>query len=194
VSIVGLYATVPDTELVLVLLGAAIPITLLAWPRVRARLGAGGAYASIGLFLWIATLEGAGRPGSTVGGVAALALLVTEPVGRLLAPRLAVDWLPRRSSPGRVNGGTLVLAQALLAAYAARVAGLVDDPLLAVILTLPAVGVGIAVGARLSIPSPETQRSTRRRRRLGRPPPRRARHSRAFDRNERNPRGDPSLN
>ena len=149
ISILGLYATVPDTELVLVLLGAMVPLALLAWPRVWGRLGSGGAYAVTGVFLWITTIEGAPRGGSIVGGVATLALLLTEPLGRRLAPRPALDGAVGgahgAATGGRLGGFGFVVAQLLLAAYAARVAGRVDDPLVAVLLTVPMLALGVYV-------------------------------------------------
>jgi hypothetical protein len=185
VSIGGLYTTVPDTELALVLLGAAIPITLLAWPWVCARLGSGGSYAAIGLFLWVATLEGSGRVGSIVGAVATLALLVLEPLGRLLAPRLAVERLPQFLTAERVKPGVLIVGQLLLVAWAARVAGLVVDPIAALVLALPVLAVGIAIGAGASVRPPESSDHRRRRR-----------HQRdaTFDHDDRPPRGDPWMN
>jgi hypothetical protein len=157
ISIVGLYATVPDTELVLVLLGAMLPITLLAWPQVFARVGSGGAYAAIGLFLWISTIEGAGRPGSIVGAVATLALLVAEPVGRFVASRAHADRLLECPTVGRLRAGGFVVMQLLLAAYAARVAGRVDDPIVALVLALPGVAIGVAVGSRASLGPPRAR-------------------------------------
>ncbi len=147
ISILGLYATVPDTELVLVLLGAMVPLALLAWPRVWGRLGAGGAFAVTGVFLWITTIEGAPRGGSIVGGVATLALLLAEPVGRLVATPAAPDGAPDASTGGRLGGFSFVVVQLLLTGYAACVAGRVGDPLVAVLLTVPALAIGVAFGA-----------------------------------------------
>jgi hypothetical protein len=141
VSILGLYACVPDTELVLAFLGAAVPLLLLTWPRVVARLGAGGSYAAIGLFLWIATVGGSGRPGSIVGAVAALGLLVAEPAGRLFATR----------SAGRLSVVALLVVRVVLALYAARVAGRVEAPAVAAALALPVVVVGMLIGARAGV-------------------------------------------
>jgi hypothetical protein len=143
VSILGLYACVPDTELVLALLGVALPLALLTWPRVRARLGAGGAYAAVGLFCWISTVEGAARPGSIVGAIAALGLLVAEPAGRAVASRRN----PRRG----LRPVVVLLIQVVVVAYAARVAGRVDDAIVAAALAAPALVIGGLVGARASI-------------------------------------------
>lgn len=141
-AVIGLFVTVPDTELALVLVGATIPLTVLAWPRAWARLGGGGAYALIGLFLWVATLEGAGRPGSIVGATAALGVLVAEPAGRTLAhhARRARGRRSVRQPPARIpSTGTLVAAQVLAAAWAGRVAGMVAAPFVALVLAVPGV-------------------------------------------------------
>ena len=42
ITVFGVYATVPDTELVRPLVGVAIPLALAGWPLRAARLGAGG--------------------------------------------------------------------------------------------------------------------------------------------------------
>lgn len=86
-ALVGMYFTVPDTELSRSALGAAAPLVLLAWPFTLARFGRGGSYAATGVFLWIAVIDGAGRPGSIVGAAACLGVLLAEPVGRMLAGR-----------------------------------------------------------------------------------------------------------
>ncbi len=196
VSIAGLYTTVPDTELALVLFGAAIPISLLAWPRARARLGSGGAYAAIGLFLWVATIEGSGRAGSIVGAVATLALLVLEPLGRLIAPRLTVPRLPPFLTDARVTPGLLVGGQLLLVAWAARVAGLADDPIVALVLALPVLAVGIAVGVAASVEPLKAgeHRPRRRHQRDAQPPPRRPDANATIDQDDGTQRGDPSMN
>ncbi len=202
VSIGGLYTTVPDTELALVVLGAAIPVTLLAWPRAWARLGAGGAYAAIGLYVWVATVEGAGRTGSIVGAVAVLALLVLEPIGRLVGPRVPVERLPPILTTARVTPYTLVVAQLLLVAWASRVAGLADDPITALVLALPALVLGLGVGIASTVESEEStarprsprDRRGRHDRRDARPRPRPSNIPAAFDHDDAPPPSDPSMN
>jgi len=159
IAVVGLFVTVPDTELALVLVGVTIPMTLLAWPWPRARLGGGGAYAAVGIFLWVATLEGAGRPGSTVGAAAALGVLVLEPVGRTLSARLhaAGAWGRIAVRPERVaSTGALVAAQVLAAAWAGRVAGMVRSPTYALVLAIPAVLGALAATTRYRPSDPAT--------------------------------------
>ncbi len=107
VAVGGIYFTVPDTELMRAIVGVSLPLVLLAWPYAAAALGAGGAYAAVGLLLWIAPIEGIGRPGAIVGVVGAFALLVGEPLGRALVPRIQararLEPVPDRLSPG--DGG-----------------------------------------------------------------------------------------
>jgi hypothetical protein len=95
ISIGGLYATVPETILVSVLVGVAGPIAILGLLRI-ASIGASSAYAVAGFFAWAAAMGGAGRASSIVGGVGCLGLLLVDPVARRLAngPTL-LDVVPR---------------------------------------------------------------------------------------------------
>ncbi|MDP8959772.1 MAG: hypothetical protein M3N51_11435 [Actinomycetota bacterium] len=120
-SVVGIFFTVPDTEEAAVLLGAALPFTLLAWPRPVASLGSAGSFAVVGLLAWVIALGGQARPGALVGAVASLGLLVAEPAGRWLAGKRhsLLDSL----GPG-VEGALVVgSAQLVLVFLTARVAG-----------------------------------------------------------------------
>lgn len=82
VTVAGAYLTVPDTERMLVLLGAAGVLVLSAWPWPLGSLGRAGSLSATGLVVWAATLDGAYRSSSVVGAVACLGLLVVEPVAR----------------------------------------------------------------------------------------------------------------
>src|SRR5919197_649783 len=71
VSTAGVYATVPDVEAALVVLGAALPFCLLGWPgplalarrgRRPPSLGAAGALATAGLLAWTVASGGGGPP------------------------------------------------------------------------------------------------------------------------------------
>jgi hypothetical protein len=99
VSAAGIYAAVPDVEAAVVVLGVALPMSLLGWPWPLARprggeeatqpppsLGLAGALATAGLLVWTVSTGGAGRPGSIVGGLGCLGLLAVEPLARLLDP------------------------------------------------------------------------------------------------------------
>lgn len=96
ITVVGVYFTVPDTELALVLLGASLPIVVLGWPFALTSIGWVGAYPAVGALAWTAAYEGAGRPSAIVPAVACLGLFIVEPVLRLLIglKRSLVDALP----------------------------------------------------------------------------------------------------
>ena len=92
VTVAGVWATVPDVEAAVVVLGAGPPPALLGWPGPLARgglvtLGLAGSLASAGLLVWVVATDGAARPGSMVGGLACLGVLAVEPVARRLAGR-----------------------------------------------------------------------------------------------------------
>jgi hypothetical protein len=191
----GMYGTVPDTELTRFALGAAAPVVLLAWPFPLARLGRGGALAAVGLFLWIATVDGAARPGSIVGAAACLGVLVVEPVGRW--------WASRGDDGTRCAPAPVVIAVQLVVVYfCSRIAGFQQNGAAAALLAVPALAVAGAVLAaiarndrpsppgdgggsapRRSPPGPRRRRRRRRSRRSrpvpsvipDRPPPPRAR-------------------
>jgi hypothetical protein len=122
ITVVGMYFTVPDTEVALVLLGAVLPLVLLGWPVPLTSIGAVGAYPAVGALVWTAAYEGRGRPSAIVAGVACLGLFVVEPVTRILLGlrRTIFDALPRRwwlAIP-------VAVAHLVLVFVAARVAGL----------------------------------------------------------------------
>ncbi len=102
VTTLGVYATVPDTELALVLVGGAVPFVLVGWPRPLAHLGRAGSWATTALVFWVAAVDGRGRYSSIVGAGACLGLLLLEPIVRMvgggrspleLANRLRNAWL-----------------------------------------------------------------------------------------------------
>jgi hypothetical protein len=89
VTAVGVYATVPDTERALVLLGVSVPLLLLGWPAALVSLGSSGSYAAVGVLVWVAATDGRGRETAIIGAIACLGLLVIEPAARLLRGRRA---------------------------------------------------------------------------------------------------------
>lgn len=121
VSVVGVYYTVPDTREALVMLGAVIPLLLLAWPRRLVSLGAGGAMAATGLLVWVVATGGFGRQSSIVGGMGCLGLLVVEPLARVIHR----GWSPLDHVRHRLLAAPLVAGVHLVLVYvSSRVAGL----------------------------------------------------------------------
>jgi len=126
----GVYLCVPDTEAPKALLGALAAGAFVGLePRLRATLGA---TTLTGLFVWIAGYGGLGRPGSVVGGIACLGVLLVMPL---------VRW---RSS-SRIAVVVLVVVQCALVAYASRVAGFEDSAWTALALCIPAFAIAAVV-------------------------------------------------
>ena len=143
IASVGVFACVPDTEEAWVLLAVAVVAAVISVLTPWRTLGASGSFACTGVLVWVAAFDARGRPAAVIGAVAALGLLVWEPIGaRLRGARLGEHRVHSRVA--------LVLAQAALAAYASRVVGLERSVWSAVALAVPAVVVGIAVGALVS--------------------------------------------
>lgn len=112
VSAAGAYATTPETEHVVVLLGAALPVAVLAWWRPPLTLGRVGSLLVVALMAWVVAVDGAARPGAVVGGLACLGLLVILPA--LPAAPRAAPWPP----------GLVAVLHAGLVVVCSRVAGL----------------------------------------------------------------------
>ena len=85
VTTAGIFATVPDTEQSLVLLGAALVLAVLGWPLIGYSLGPGGSSAIAGVLAWTAASGGHYRPSAVIAGIASLGVLAVEPVSRWLA-------------------------------------------------------------------------------------------------------------
>ncbi len=96
ISVAGMFTTLPDTEEILVVFGAVVPVALLAWPKPWASLGAVGIYPLLGLLACVIAQGGRGRESSIVGAAACLALLTIDPVARWWRNRTALDLLPAR--------------------------------------------------------------------------------------------------
>lgn len=160
ISLFGVYATVPDTEQALVLLGASLPLALpglIGRPPALDALGPAGAYGAVGLLAWSVGAGGAARHSAIVGGLTCLALLVVEPLGRSLArgPSRVLGARPG----GRVRAlATLAAGQLALVYVCSRVAGLRDSVAAAALIAGGALLVGIAV---LALPE-STWRGDRR--------------------------------
>jgi hypothetical protein len=138
----AVYFTVPDTELPLVMLGVAAPIALLSFPQPLRRLGPAGATAAIGVFAWVVVIGGRGRGGSIVAGIAALGLLLVEPIGRRIPVSNVALGKRRRRQPRTEQWlfiiGVAAIAQVALGAFCATISGRENDAGLAALMTAPA--------------------------------------------------------
>lgn len=163
ISIAAIYSTVPDTEHVLVLLGAAVPLLAYALPTPIAALGAEGTGAAIGLVMWAAATDGVGRPGSIVGAIGCLGLLVAEPIARRLPLRGLddADRPPSRRDQHLQHLALFAAFQIALTLYAARVAGMERHPLNAFGLLVPALLAAMLVATGLPAPVRPGRRTRR---------------------------------
>ena len=156
-AVLGVFAAVPDTEEALVLMAAAVPITLLAWPRVRISLGSEGAYLAVATFLWVAAAGGGGRPASIVGASACLGLLLLEPIVVAVNP-LAIKvmtWLTNSPAGAVVASIPQVLLVFVCSRFAAR---LTQEPL-ALLVVIVAYGATIVIGWKASTSNLDSRRS-----------------------------------
>lgn len=169
VSAVGVYYTVPDTELPLVLLGASVPFALISFPQPLRRMGSAGTATTMGVFAWVIVVGGQGRAGSVVAGFATLGLLLVEPLARRLPRSNAVagKWVEGRRHSERWMSVVIVaaLVQLTLCAYCATMAGRESEAYAAALMVVPAL---VLVGALAPTVLPLTRvrpRSTSSRRR-----------------------------
>jgi hypothetical protein len=130
VGAVGVYFCVPDTEAPKALLGALLAGTMIV---LEPRLGHALGHVTVtGLFVWVAAYGGVGRPGSVVGGVACLGLVLLIPL---------VRW--SRATPART--ALLVVTQCALVVFESRVAGFEHSAWSALALSIPAFVLAAAV-------------------------------------------------
>jgi hypothetical protein len=138
IGALGVYLCVPDTDAPKVLVGAlfaAAAVRLV--PRLRPRCVFA---AVVGFFVWVAAFGGVGRPGSVVGGIACLGVVLLMPL---------VRW----STSNRALVALLVVVQVALVVYVSRVAGFERSAWDAAGLTLVAFavsGVVLALVGRFS--------------------------------------------
>jgi hypothetical protein len=145
VSAIGVYLAVPDTELARVMLGVALPFVLLSVPKAMCPIGPAGSAALAGFFAWVVFVGGRGRPGSVVGGLACLGLLLAEPVGRrwigaVIATRTFVPHRRSRRPEEEYLLATAVagVVQLAVALYASQIVGREDGAIAAVVILAPA--------------------------------------------------------
>jgi hypothetical protein len=151
---IGVFLSVPDTEEALVLLGASLPMAILSFPGSPARFGVGGAYATLGVALWVVVQGGVGRPAAIIGATACLGLLLADPVTRLLSPGdgSILDRLP----PGWAGLALASLIQLVFVVAVARTAGSSARVVTAAIISAAFLVSAVVV---LALGKPEKQRS-----------------------------------
>jgi hypothetical protein len=154
VTVFAAYSTLPDTEHVAPLLGAMLPLAIVALPRAWEGVGSvawGGALTVLGWVIWI---DGRGRPGAVVGAFGALGLLVVEPSVRRAIGRFRPGAAAHGARDPRLIGVGVLAGHAAIAFGAARVAGLHDDVGSALAIVAALWVAGAAASALIPVPAP----------------------------------------
>jgi hypothetical protein len=159
IAAAGAYLAVPDTELARVFLGVALPFVLMSVPFPAAGFGPAGSAAMAGVFTWVVVVGGRGRPGSVVGGLAAIGLLAAEPIGRRIVGRDRTLWARVLGRYHRVEDKNrdswlaaaffAAVVQFALALYASRVVGGRDAALSALFVLAPVAALVIVAAPEL---------------------------------------------
>lgn len=144
IAVVGMFLAVPDTEWAVTLLGVALAVSFLSWPRVSFALGREGAYLATAIFLWVAAQGGEARPPSIIGSAACLGLLLLEPLVLRLRPSAVklTTWF-NRSPAGAVVAS---LPQLFVMVLCARVAARFTTYLPAIAVVMLVFGLVVAAG------------------------------------------------
>lgn len=152
-SVAGVWAAVPDTEEILLVGGVlALPLVVTVaggLDRLDVRWSLPSAAAIVGPVVWAAVVGGRGRPGSMVGGVACLGVLLVEPAARRIARR------PATERPPVAVVVVVVAVQVGLVAITARVAATHTAVGPAALVSAAALAAGTAVlsSALVALPS-----------------------------------------
>jgi hypothetical protein len=159
IAAAGVYLAVPDTELARVFIGVALPFILLSVPFPTVGFGPAGSTAMAGVFTWVVVVGGRGRPGSVVGGLAAIGLLAAEPLGRRLVGRDRTLWARVLGPYYRVYDKNqdswlaaaffAAIVQSALAIYASRVVGREDIAIWAVLVLAPVAALAIVAAPEM---------------------------------------------
>lgn len=144
ISILGMYATIPETGQILPVAVVAVPIALVGGPARLARLGTAGAAASVVLLVAVVAEGGQARPASIVGGLASFGVLALEPVVRRVAPTATAP--PDRWASGAM--AVLVAVHVVVVAVASRVAGLRGSGAEALVIVAAAAALALAALGR----------------------------------------------
>lgn len=148
----GVFVCVPDTEQAIPLLAASLGVLVALRPPASLRLGDAGTAVGIGLVMWTAAVGGTGRPGSVVGAVGCLGVLVVAPlVDAFVSDRRAGPSGTEHANPDGTRTVTLAVVHIVVVLFCARVAGFRSSAVVAgvlVVLALVAAGVVLAVASR----------------------------------------------
>jgi hypothetical protein len=116
VLVVGIWVTVPETDMMEVLLGASLPMALVTLPPIGARTTTSGLLLVAALLGWLTVDGGAGRVVGIAGSLSMPWVLLIVPLVMLIRPQMSrastfvvhlvfvvvatrlVDWLPSTSS------------------------------------------------------------------------------------------------
>ncbi len=142
------FSVVPDTEELLVMLGATAPLALAGWNRIGLRIGGAGSFAVMGLYAWLIAQGGQARFSSMVGAAGAVGLFAAEPVARRLAGHRWTGLLATYST-GKVRIWAAA-GHALILSVAARFAGVRSSTWEAVAISASAIGLFAFLIARQS--------------------------------------------
>ena len=142
IAALGVFLTVPDTEGAMVLLGVAGMAGFLGWPRPLASLGGPGAYAAVGVFVFVAAEGAIGRPPSIIASVAVLGLLLIVPITMRLRRTV---WANQLDS---IDALFPLIAQMLLVLLISRTAGRMLTVKAATALTIALLGVAAVIMLR----------------------------------------------
>lgn len=145
----GVYACVPETDHVLVLVAgllALVPLTA----ALRLPLGPGGVAVLVGLLAWAGLTGGTYRHGAVVGAAAVLVLAATEPAARVLAA--GVRALPGPWVPGRFRSAAVVGVHTVACLAVSRSAGLQSAVVPAVAVAVPLVALTVLAHAVAVVP------------------------------------------
>jgi hypothetical protein len=148
VSLAGIWACVPDTEVATAAFGASIPIALAAWGGWPSGAATGdgpdriaawvpGAIAGATLF-WATSLGGQARAGALVGGFGCAGVLLVEPVTARAVGLVRRDRAPGPRLPWPVALGLAGAVHVPAVLWMARAAGLRESWTEAAALALPA--------------------------------------------------------
>ncbi|MFV1998985.1 MAG: hypothetical protein ACC654_01320, partial [Acidimicrobiia bacterium] len=105
ISLLGVFVTIPDTDVAVIVAAAALPWVFTGPPAKLVVLGRAGAFVATGFLVWVVASGGFSRSDALITGVATLALLVAEPAVRLFrsAERTRLDRLLATGLSGAVK-------------------------------------------------------------------------------------------